>query len=103
MDAQSAEQIRSVIKASRKLPARSRMRWICEHHPDFARAYPALVRACADDKFDFAYLDVMLEERRRMAAQETTSDAADSKVYGMLRKQYVDPVFPPSSAPDGPA
>lgn len=85
--------IRKVVHGLRALPMVQRMEWCMREHPEFASAFPTLLKACTDDTFDLRFLDMMLEQRARLQSNVTDVEDADRTVYDTLRENYITPLI----------
>jgi hypothetical protein len=69
----------------------------------FVDQYPRLYDAVLNPGFDMKYLDMMLEFKGKLEGGELTELEADEKVYGILKKEYVNPLFPEEKGEAGEA
>lgn len=60
----------------------------------FYEKYPKLLEAAADIHFPMTFLSMMLEQKSKLAQSSTTLEEANNDIYGTLKKEYIDPVFP---------
>lgn len=63
-----------------------------KNYIEFYDTYPKLFRAAIDKTFPLTFLDVMLKNLEKLNKNECTVDEADKSVYGILQKEYIDPV-----------
>jgi hypothetical protein len=90
------DRIREVVRELRALPSADRARACARDHPGFARAFPKLAAAVADDRFDLRFLDMMLSQRTRflgIAGDDAAEKSIDKEVYDVLREAYVTPAL----------
>ena len=85
--------IREVVASLRGLPSKQRVDWCMQNHPEFASAFPALLKACSADDFDLRFLELMLEQRAQLQVNATDVDTADKTVYDALRENYITPLL----------
>lgn len=88
-----ADKIREVVRQVRAQPAHRREAWCRERYPDFALAFPTLLRAVVERPDDLCFLDMMLQQREALSSGGASVDDVDRHVYDALRERYVTPVL----------
>lgn len=60
---------------------------------EFVKNYPVLFDAMCNNEFSLTFLDLMLNEIRKLDSAEINTDQANKKVFTTLNKTYVDPLL----------
>lgn len=86
----SVDKIKSIIEILKN--SRENEEVLKETYIEFYDTYPKLFKAALDKSFPMTFLDVMLMNLEKLNNNEFSVDDADKSVYGILQKEYIDPV-----------
>ena len=78
--------VKELQDASRRRVPQAKLKHL---HAAFAERYPALFEKATDPSFDMKYLEWMVSICGNV--NESNVKEMDEKVYGELKKEYVDP------------